>query len=1365
MAGNTIMTAKSTFGDGLLMDFAPDNTQATCLTHALNATLLTMNGNELSLQNDMGNGRVETAYLPEGYIPVGTCEFGDIIYIVSYNPITNKSQIGCFPSPERNISSKELSGIKTKFNLEEFTKLTEFGFRETISNSIKRVIYDNKLNPGDKFIVHSGDIHDNISRISDYGNKSHIIGAFPKQFKINVVAIEDSGKINYLNSDLKWYNDFYINQESTSNSNKPDIDSYRNILSSGYSVFQSKVSGKLAILLELERIQTFNSTYEVLKSGKIAQNEEIIQTISDSTSQKTTTTVNYQQYDIYINFNWKTNNLDVNPKSIVIYDFKWVSNSGDTDKAGQYYINRYKSAEKVKFPITKDDIKKYIELEIKGQANTENYSEFLKSNYQETSSEYKEHTKITQSIQNGIPEEGKYYLDLHHIVDGVYYNNKREVLKQAIEVKDCIVNNYFKSSITKKGFTINIPDTDDKGNKIDRRDLILSFKVAPMMEYGVLSDLVQTHYIDFSKIGSGEINLEGYKYYIGENLCTLQIDSSIYPEDNKGVAEIEVQFYDNQGLCAKYFINNLVSYSGIITEYIPLNGNSSNYKLSKYNGEKLISHAGQIFTDRNIPENVDTTLSYVYLNTGAEKLTPIEVTYDKKDKRFYKGDEENKQEVTINPTSPIFYNDAGTLYSNMLYAVKIIYKYTSKNVLGEYNTEDSKEFKFEWRWLWTNTMFNQYYYNVKDFKDNQFELSLDAEAQYYSDWSSKKVYNYENSPKVSDKLYEGLGLNLEYINNGKINYSVNLGLQDTYNSFSLNKESVEETQVEIYEGSDYIQFENESIVGDNSTYLNLDILNQENTNKIITNIDKKYQHIINKKQDESGINDPWSEESAYKNYNPVFKIQIPNALSNRSIDYIGNDTQKHTSDKYIQRKFKELTKDQYLSVNLVNPSLYIKQYVEKQATYQELINLLQKGYQDFGLDLENNQFKFKYVYSIWANDKGHIGADKCRYLVQWNQTKPLNDIISSVGDLNIPDATKLPANSIIWQIRKTHGDSEHSVWKFKDNYFLRKESDSDVNTSYSGFDLPNGFFINLVGLYRQGTYISRNNTLKKETLLSNLFHDSFGSSGIFAQLAYNYDGDIHLLNDYYLINTFGAESNSLQVCLQRLANMWAGWLSSTYVLSDSGISTSTQVTNTIYKKKQTNFIKDIIFKSNLADLNDNLLLNGYNYTKYLADLQKQIDGDLEKLNVTVKFNNIIKNIPIIIQLDSLPPKYKHSSSLIRIKQFCNQSYDNINITNVSDNNLYQISNDTLIPVNNNQKVYLVKKYDPENSSIEMDVQWCTFTIPKVFKYQDKILTPIYSSPTALRAYSQCFYGGGDGSGSSLKDLLLAETIISDINHV
>jgi hypothetical protein len=31
------------------MDFAPDNTQATCMTSALNVTLVTFNGNEMSL--------------------------------------------------------------------------------------------------------------------------------------------------------------------------------------------------------------------------------------------------------------------------------------------------------------------------------------------------------------------------------------------------------------------------------------------------------------------------------------------------------------------------------------------------------------------------------------------------------------------------------------------------------------------------------------------------------------------------------------------------------------------------------------------------------------------------------------------------------------------------------------------------------------------------------------------------------------------------------------------------------------------------------------------------------------------------------------------------------------------------------------------------------------------------------------------------------------------------------------------------------------------------------------------------------------------------------------------------------------------
>ena len=1350
MAGNTIMTAKNTFGDGLIMDFAPDNTQATCLTHALNATLLTMNGNELSLQNDMGNGRVETAYLPEGYIPVGTCEFGDIIYIVSYNPITNKSQIGCFPSPERNISSEELRGVKTTFNLEEFTKSTEFGFRETISNSVKKVIYDNSLNPGDKFIVHSGDIHDNISRISDYGNESHIVGAFPKQFKINVVAIEDSGKINYLNNDLKWYDDFYINQESTNNSNKPDIDSYRNLLSSGYSVFQSKVSGKLAILIELERIQTFNSTYEVLKSS------------AKQTNPIEPTDVNFQQYDIYVNFNWQTNNLDVNPKSIVIYDFEWASNSGDADKGGQYYITGDKEARKAELPKipTTDETKKYIELEITGQANTKNYSEFLKSNYQVVSNQYKGHTKIIQLVQNGVPIEGKYYLDLHHIVEGKYYNNKGKLV-DPIEVSDCIVNNYFKSSITKEGFTINIPDTDSKGNKIDRRDLILSFKVAPMMEYGVLSDLVQTHYIDFSKIGSGEINLEGYRYYIGENLCTLQIDSSIYPEDNKGVAEIEVQFYDNQGLCAKYFINNLVSYSGIITEYIPLNGNSSNYRLSKQDGKKLIPHAGQIFTDGNIPKNVDTTLSYVYL-LKTDKLKPVEVTYDKEKDIFYKVDDPDKQKVTISSTSPIFYNDAGTLYSNMLYAVKIIYKYTSKKVLGEYNTEDGKEFKFEWRWLWTNTMFNQYYYNVKDFKDNQFELTLDIGAQYYANFKINNFTGYEGPQNNTTDVFKGLGLNLNYINNGEIQYTADLGLQNTYNSFSLKKgSSTDNIPINIYSGNSYIQIQND--------IQNNEYLRQSNDNIAPNNISKKYEYIIKRQStDMSGIANPWDSKDAYKNYKPLFTSTLDSEGALDTIEYIGNDLKSYNSSLGVKSTLKKLYTKQSLKINLVNPTLYIKTYINQATTHKEMINLIQKGYEEYGLTLEGNSFNFNYVYSLWANRSGNEGKDKQRYIVKWNQSKTLNDINKAAGDLDYfkkndakekwDEINQMAKMAELWQIRKAYGTSQHSIWKSSGDYFLR-EGKYDLNSSAS-FDLPNGFFINLLNFGTNQTYISKTNDTNN-AFRDRIFSDSSGftNNTIYAQLAFNYGGDIHLLNDYINISAKG-NNTQLKTALQDLASKWAGWLANTYILNQSNIVSSLQLNELIYSNSITTFIKDIVYCTKVASDNSQLLLNNYDYSIYLDQIQKY-SGNTSNSNVTIQFNNVTKNIPIQIQLKSLIPVRPQQSQNITIKPFANKTFDNVYISNISAGNLYCIQNDTMIPINNNQEIQALTSYTESN--IVFSENKCKFSIPKTFMYQDESLVPKKSSPAGIQLYSQKFTGSGqDGT---IKDLLISDTILVEAKHV
>ena len=294
---DVIRKATNKFTKGLIMDFSPENTRNEVLTHALNATLLTFNGNELSLQNDMGNGRVETAYLPEGYMPVGTCEYGGIIYIVSYNPLEDKSQIGCFPSPERNISNEELGkpdALISKSYFQEIDKDSGEITGNILHNTQYVLLKNDKLNPGDKFIVCAEKTIYN-EKLADlcvdkddkyYPDDSKN----PKDFELvsnpivalNVVSIEDSGKIVYLNNDIKQYEEYNsYNLEGTDYQDtykyhilgkmlpganqlaKEDLDNYRNVLSSGYSVFKSKTSGKLAILAELIMIDSYSVTHEV----------------------------------------------------------------------------------------------------------------------------------------------------------------------------------------------------------------------------------------------------------------------------------------------------------------------------------------------------------------------------------------------------------------------------------------------------------------------------------------------------------------------------------------------------------------------------------------------------------------------------------------------------------------------------------------------------------------------------------------------------------------------------------------------------------------------------------------------------------------------------------------------------------------------------------------------------------------------------------------------------------------------------------------------------------------------------------------------------------------------------------------------
>lgn len=256
--------ATNTFNKGMIMDLNPIVTPNDVLTNCLNGTLVTFNGNENVLQNDMGNGRVETAYLPEGYVPLGTAELGGIIYIVSYNPLNNKCQIGSFPSPERNISSEELS--------ENVVTIQNNQFKEgnKVINTIVKVKLltgeYTKLCPGDKFAIYSTNkgITNNSDYISDVNTGIFKVDNDPRYVTIHVVSIGDDGKITYLDDYLKWDSNqqYYIKECDGLDQLSTDIDSYRSLTSSAYNVFNSKVSGELALLFELKTIDSLSVTWD-----------------------------------------------------------------------------------------------------------------------------------------------------------------------------------------------------------------------------------------------------------------------------------------------------------------------------------------------------------------------------------------------------------------------------------------------------------------------------------------------------------------------------------------------------------------------------------------------------------------------------------------------------------------------------------------------------------------------------------------------------------------------------------------------------------------------------------------------------------------------------------------------------------------------------------------------------------------------------------------------------------------------------------------------------------------------------------------------------------------------------------------------
>lgn len=799
---NVINKAINKFGKGLVMDFSPENTGNEVLTHALNATFLTFNGNELSLQNDMGNARVETAFLPEGYIPVGTCEYGGIIYIVSYNPLEDKSQIGCFPSPERNISSDEME-IPQHF-IENFDFQGNNG--EIINNSKYVLLKNDNLNPGDKFIIQTDENIYEERLLNLYKNNQLIDNPI---LKISVVSIEESGKIIYLDSTLRQYeksiNDnvykyHILGSDNVDNDgiNKPDIDVYRNILSSGYNIFKSKTSGKLALLAELITIDSYSVTHSIIpKEGSIDEFDIIIHTEVSPMPKAML----------------KSRGIDPSPNDPGINEIN--NNYYQIPKLKYYYLKESQGT----LDINPNPINLFTE---NNSLNNNFLNTELKDIYSNLENNDLGDVKLKDSGKFDFPMKNTYHLNL--IQDNTNYGDKGIPLNLYIEFKG---GNYYKIRFSQLNYIktenpkllndisyYNLDLIELNVNNINDNDIIyIKFINTKYIKSNLFHANTIDNHMHYQDIIEKGDRLYVYKLNDDYLISNSQSDSNYlnYSDIKLGSIKIPNEIYDNNqpfpfkynytlvpcmeyGKLENLKITNTIDFSKIKNfEASDFNGwryhiDGNQLKLTfgteiydSISNEKVIGlflefydqfgFVGSLSVDGNKKSYSGEFTRILNLDTP-NVLSKLKITDDKKSSTEYKDSRnvniiktetgysyfgrscekingiwsykyqisdnfnpEQKNRALESVISPtIIENDFGILHSNLIYGVKLYFKIKNNDNIY-YKDKDP-------RILFTFPIYNNHYYDTKDFSILQPDLKLALNYKLI-DKSNRDVYSNE----------------------------------------------------------------------------------------------------------------------------------------------------------------------------------------------------------------------------------------------------------------------------------------------------------------------------------------------------------------------------------------------------------------------------------------------------------------------------------------------------------------------------------------------------------------------------------------------------------------------------------------------
>lgn len=558
------MQAQNTFNEGMVLDNHPLMTPNTVLTDALNATLVTMNGNEMVLQNDMGNAKVENAKLPPGYIPVGMKEYGGIIYIACYNPLTNKGQIGCFPSPQRQKTATQISEVTPTFKFPDVTYIKEENGEEWYKiNSLltKCEIFPKGtiIRSGDKFSVglpiSSMFGTDNIDftgehYISNYDNVENGLVKTPmnRMYTFGVATLDNNGQLRDITNQLKRYKGGQQVQFS-------NIDSDLYKFNCGYWQNEMSTEGKDGLvsseLMDQTSVQSKLNTYNSKLFGRLflyAKYNAIDNVDISIVGYKKSEITNDIKNPIYSNPKQDDNNIIKIDSPIVLFiyaNYKYNCPDGSAflndknlakpQEGYRYYFDKYENDSIIRGLL--------LTLKINGSVTQE-------------------------MLEFNIPQK----------------NNENYTTGYGYPVYDSITNLYSFSQL----FTLPIKSSSNQ---------IIEWSAIPIMRFfdngkpingGQLPDKGVNGSLDTGNINSGVMRLNTWNYYISGDRINLRWGYESYPRDNDVISDITFKFYDiatneivlnNDGTINTdsstprwtYITKNRLSYNGTFSENFDIN--------------------------------------------------------------------------------------------------------------------------------------------------------------------------------------------------------------------------------------------------------------------------------------------------------------------------------------------------------------------------------------------------------------------------------------------------------------------------------------------------------------------------------------------------------------------------------------------------------------------------------------------------------------------------------------------------------------------------------------------------------------------------------------------------------------------------